>query len=503
MTKLLEMKNITKKFGDVIALNNISISLSKGEILSLCGENGSGKSTLMKVLCGIYPYGEYDGEIYFSNHKLEPKNIKDTEEKGISIIHQELTLVKNMSVVENIFLGNEISNNGITDDNQMYLKCKKLLQSVELNIDPNTKVGELGIGQQQLVEIAKALNKKVQLLILDEPTSSLTEKETKVLLNLIKNLKVHNIACIYISHKLNEVKEISDNICIIRDGEHIGTYSMAAMSEDDIITKMVGREITSLYPREEHQIGEEILRIENLTAYHPINTHIKRLDHINFNLCSGEILGIAGLVGSRRTEMAQCIFGSYEGKYNGDILIDNQKVTIKNCSQAIKHKIVMVPEDRKKHGIISIMEVGKNITLSSLKEYSFKNIINNAKEETVIQNSIEKLKVKTSSPKLAIGRLSGGNQQKAILAKCLLLNPNILILDEPTRGIDVGAKYEIYKLIYQLAQKGIGIIVISSELPEVLGISDRILVMHEGQIKANLINHNLTQEKVMEAALKE
>ncbi len=503
MTKLLEMKNITKKFGDVIALNNISISLSKGEILSLCGENGSGKSTLMKVLCGIYPYGEYEGEIYFANTKLEPKNIKDTEEKGISIIHQELTLVKNMSVVENIFLGNEISKNGITDDNQMYLKCKKLLQSVELNVDPNTKVGELGIGQQQLVEIAKALNKKVQLLILDEPTSSLTEKETKILLGLIKNLKDQNIACIYISHKLNEVKEISDNICIIRDGEHIGTYPMAGMSEDDIITKMVGREITSLYPREDHQIGKEILRVENLTAYHPVNTHIKRIDNLNFNLCSGEILGIAGLVGSGRTEMAQCIFGSYEGKYNGDFFIDNKKITIKNCSQAIQHKIVMVPEDRKKHGIISIMEVGKNITLSSLKEYSFKNMINNAKEETVIQNSIEKLKVKTSSPKLAIGRLSGGNQQKAILAKCLLLNPNILILDEPTRGIDVGAKYEIYKLIYQLAQKGIGIIVISSELPEVLGISDRILVMHEGQIKANLINHNLTQEKVMEAALKE
>ncbi|MDD0824323.1 D-xylose ABC transporter ATP-binding protein [Mannheimia sp. AT1] len=504
MAKLLEMRNITKKFGDVVALNNISISLETGEILSLCGENGSGKSTLMKVLCGIYPSGDYEGEIYFAGEKLIAKNIKDTEEKGISIIHQELTLVKNMSVLENMFLGNEITSGGITDDNEMYLRCKTLLEQVQLDIDPNTKVGELGLGQQQLVEIAKALNKQVRLLILDEPTASLTEKETAILLELIKDLQAHNIACVYISHKLNEVKAISDNICVIRDGEHIGTRSAQGMSEDDIITMMVGREITSLYPHEPHEIGEEILRVENITAWHPTNTHIKRVDNANFVLRKGEILGVAGLVGSGRTEMAQCIFGSYQGKYQADIFLNNQKIKIKNCAQAIDNNIVMVPEDRKKHGIIPIMGVGKNITLSSLPQFCFgKKVINEPLEETIINQSIAKLKVKTSSPELAIGRLSGGNQQKAILAKCLLLNPKILILDEPTRGIDVGAKYEIYKLINQLAQEGMAIIVISSELPEVLGISDRVLVMHQGKIKADLINDGLTQEKVMEAALKE
>lgn len=504
MAQLLEMRNITKKFGDVTALNNISISLSTGEILSLCGENGSGKSTLMKVLCGIYPVGDYEGEIYFSDEKLLAKNIKDTEEKGISIIHQELTLVKQMTVLENMFLGNEMTQAGLTNDNEMYLRCKTLLQQVQLDIDPNTKVSELGLGQQQLVEIAKALNKQVRLLILDEPTASLTEKETVILLELVKDLKEHNIACIYISHKLNEVKAISDQICVIRDGEHIGTRPAAEMTEDDIITMMVGREITSLYPHEPHQIGEEILRVENLTAWHPTNTHIKRIDNANFKLHQGEILGVAGLVGSGRTEMAQCIFGSYQGKYQGDIFIHNQKVKIKNCADAIAQHIVMVPEDRKKHGIVPIMGVGKNITLSALSQFCFgKKIINEPLEETIINQSIAKLKVKTSSPDLAIGRLSGGNQQKAILAKCLLLNPHILILDEPTRGIDVGAKYEIYKLINQLAQQGLAVIVISSELPEVLGISDRVLVMHQGKIKADLINDNLTQEQVMEAALKE
>lgn len=501
---LLEMKNITKKFGDVTALSNISIELEAGEILSLCGENGSGKSTLMKVLCGIYPYGDYSGNIYFSDSELKAKNIKDTEQKGISIIHQELTLVKNMSVLENIFLGNEMTYKGLTLDNEMYIRCKTLLQQVQLNIDPNTQVGELGLGQQQLVEIAKALNKQVRLLILDEPTASLTEKETAILLNLVKELKTHNIACIYISHKLNEVKEISDKICVIRDGEHIGTKVSSTMTEDDIITMMVGREITSLYPHELHEIKEEILRVENLSAWHPINTHIKRVNDVTFSLHAGEILGVAGLVGSGRTEMVQCLFGSYQGKHEGKIFINEEQVDIKNCAQAIRHKIVMVPEDRKKHGIVSIMEVGKNITLSSLKEYCFgKMVLNEAKEEQVIASAIKQLKVKTSSPNLAIGRLSGGNQQKAILAKCLLLNPKILILDEPTRGIDVGAKYEIYKLINQLAQECIGIIVISSELPEVLGISDRVLVMHQGKLKANLINNGLTQEQVMETALKE
>ena len=503
MPYLLEMKEITKQFGVVKAVDNISLTLEAGQVLSLCGENGSGKSTLMKVLCGIYPTGSYQGEIIFSGETLQAKNIRETEQKGIAIIHQELALVKQMSVLENMFLGSEWGRFGIMDYDAMYLRCQRMLAQVKLVVDPHTSVGELGLGQQQLVEIAKALNKQVRLLVLDEPTASLTESETAILLDIIRDLRNHGIACIYISHKLNEVKAISDYICVIRDGRHIGTRSAATMSEDDIIAMMVGRELKELYPHESHHIGEEILRVENICAWHPVNRHIRRVDDVSFSLKRGEILGVAGLVGSGRTETVQCLFGVYPGRWQGDIYIDGKAVTISNCQQAMKLGIAMVPEDRKKDGIVPVMGVGANITLAALDDFtgSF-SMLDDAKEQSTIVQSLARLKVKTSSSELAIARLSGGNQQKAILAKCLLLNPRILILDEPTRGIDIGAKYEIYKLINQLVQQGIAVIVISSELPEVLGLSDRVLVMHQGRIKADLINHNLTQEKVMEAALR-
>ncbi|WP_151993782.1 xylose ABC transporter ATP-binding protein [Buttiauxella massiliensis] len=503
MPCLLEMKNITKAFGVVKAVDNVSLSVDAGEVMSLCGENGSGKSTLMKVLCGIYPYGSYEGDIWFAGEKLQASHIRDTERKGIAIIHQELALVKHLTVLENIFLGAELSQYGVLDYDSMTLRCQKLLAQVSLNISPDTRVGSLGLGQQQLVEIAKALNKQVRLLILDEPTASLTEQETGVLLAIIRDLQAHGIACIYISHKLNEVKSISDTICVIRDGQPIGTRDAALMREEDIITMMVGRELTALYPNEPHQTGEEVLRVEHLTAWHPVNRHIKRVNDISFSLHKGEILGIAGLVGAGRTEAVQCLFGVWPGKSEGRIFIDNQPVTIGHCQQAIAHGIAMVPEDRKRDGIVPVMAVGQNITLAALSQFSGAlTHLDDAAEQNCILQSIGRLKVKTSSPDLAIGRLSGGNQQKAILARCLLLNPRILILDEPTRGIDIGAKYEIYKLINQLVQQGIAVIVISSELPEVLGLSDRVLVMHEGRIKANLINNNLTQEQVMEAALR-
>ncbi|CNK52491.1 xylose transporter ATP-binding subunit [Yersinia aldovae] len=503
MPYLLEMKSITKKFGIVKAVDNISLTLEAGQVLSLCGENGSGKSTLMKVLCGIYPTESYQGEIIFSGETLQAKNIRETEQKGIAIIHQELALVKQMSVLENMFLGSEWGRFGIMDYDGMYLRCQRMLAQVKLAVDPNTPVGELGLGQQQLVEIAKALNKQVRLLVLDEPTASLTESETAILLDIIRDLRNHGIACIYISHKLNEVKAISDHICVIRDGRHIGTRPAASMSEDDIISMMVGRELKELYPHEAHHIGEEILRVENLCAWHPVNRHIRRVDEASFSLKRGEILGIAGLVGSGRTETVQCLFGVYPGRWQGDIYINGKSVAINTCQQAMKLGIAMVPEDRKKDGIVPVMGVGANITLAALDDFtSYFSMLDAAKEQSTIVQSLARLKVKTSSSELAIARLSGGNQQKAILAKCLLLNPQILILDEPTRGIDIGAKYEIYKLINQLVQQGIAVIVISSELPEVLGLSDRVLVMHQGRIKADLINHNLTQEKVMEAALR-
>lgn len=503
MPYLLEMKSITKAFGVVKAVDNVSLRLDAGEIVSLCGENGSGKSTLMKVLCGIYPHGSYEGEILFAGEPLLAEHIRDTERKGIAIIHQELALVKELTVLENIFLGAEITRHGILDYDAMTLRCEKLLAQVSLAISPDVRVGDLGLGQRQLVEIAKALNKQVRLLILDEPTASLTEQETAVLLAIIRDLQHHGIACIYISHKLNEVKAISDTICVIRDGQHIGTREAAGMSEDDIITMMVGRELKALYPSEPHTPGDEILRVEHLTAWHPVNRHIKRVNDVSFSLKRGEILGIAGLVGAGRTEVMQCLFGVWPGRHEGQILIDGKPVTIRNCQQAIAHGIAMVPEDRKKDGIVPVMAVGQNITLAALAPFSGPfSSLDLAGEERCILDSITRLKVKTSSPDLAIGRLSGGNQQKAILARCLLLNPRILILDEPTRGIDIGAKYEIYKLINLLVQQGIAVIVISSELPEVLGLSDRVLVMHEGKLKANLVNDRLTQEQVMEAALR-
>lgn len=503
MPHLLEMKNITKAFGAVKAVDNVSLMLDAGQVLSLCGENGSGKSTLMKVLCGIYPYGNYDGQIVFSGDELRANHIRDTEQKGIAIIHQELALVKEMTVLENLFLGNEWTRFGVMDYDNMYLRCQRMLEQVKLVVDPNTKVGELGLGQQQLVEIAKALNKQVRLLVLDEPTASLTERETAILLEIIQDLRDHGIACIYISHKLNEVKAISDVICVIRDGKPIGTRPAAELSEDQIIAMMVGRELTELYPNEPHVIGEEVLRVEHLTAWHPVNRHIRRVDDVSFALHRGEILGIAGLVGSGRTETVQCLFGAYHGHWQGDIFIDGKPVTIGNCQQAMAQGIAMVPEDRKKDGIVPVMSVAQNMTLAALDQFtgSF-SMLDDAREQDIIRQSLANLKVKTSSPELSIARLSGGNQQKAVLAKCLLLNPRILILDEPTRGIDIGAKYEIYKLINALVKQHIAVIVISSELPEVLGLSDRVLVMHQGRIKADLVNRDLTQEQVMEAALR-
>ncbi|WGL30301.1 xylose ABC transporter ATP-binding protein [Pectobacterium brasiliense] len=503
MPHLLEMKNITKAFGAVKAVDNVSLMLDAGQVLSLCGENGSGKSTLMKVLCGIYPYGSYDGRIVFSGDELRANHIRDTEQKGIAIIHQELALVKEMTVLENLFLGNEWTRFGVMDYDNMYLRCQRMLEQVKLAVDPNTKVGELGLGQQQLVEIAKALNKQVRLLVLDEPTASLTERETAILLEIIQDLRDHGIACIYISHKLNEVKAISDVICVIRDGKPIGTRPAAELSEDQIIAMMVGRELTELYPNEPHVIGEEVLRVEHLTAWHPVNRHIRRVNDVSFALHRGEILGIAGLVGSGRTETVQCLFGAYHGHWQGDIFIDGKPVTISNCQQAMAQGIAMVPEDRKKDGIVPVMSVAQNMTLAALDQFtgSF-SMLDDAREQDIIRQSLANLKVKTSSPELAIARLSGGNQQKAVLAKCLLLNPRILILDEPTRGIDIGAKYEIYKLINALVKQHIAVIVISSELPEVLGLSDRVLVMHQGRIKADLVNRDLSQEQVMEAALR-
>ncbi|GGB13618.1 xylose ABC transporter ATP-binding protein [Agarivorans gilvus] len=503
-SSLLTMSDIVKKFSGVIALNGVNFSLERGEVVSLCGENGSGKSTLMKVLTGVHPYGSYEGQIIYKGEPLQSRSVRDSEEKGIAIIHQELTLVKELSILENIFLGAEISSYGVLDHSAMYKQTAELLKRVKLDISPDTVIKELGVGQQQLVEIAKALSKNAEVLVLDEPSAPLTESETRVLLDIVKQLRTEGVSCVYISHKLNEVKEISDRICIIRDGEHIGTQEASRMSTDDIIGMMVGRELKQLFPREEHPIGEEFLKVGPVNAKISKSANLKQVDNLSFSLRKGEILGVAGLVGSGRTELMQCLFGSYEGVYQCPVELDGKPIKIRHNRDALNYGIAMVPEDRKRHGIVPIMGVGQNITLAGLNHFiGLGQTLNESAEQTAINDSIKRLKVKTATPELAIKSLSGGNQQKAILAKFLLLKPRILILDEPTRGIDVGAKYEIYKLMYQLVKQGISIIMVSSELPEVLGISDRVLVMHEGKLKGLLDNQNLTQEMVMDCALAE
>lgn len=503
MSPLLEMQNITKDFSGVLALDGIHITVNEHEVLAVCGENGSGKSTLMKVITGIYGYGQYQGEITFQGKSLQATSIKDTQAVGIAIIHQELTLIKELSVLENLFLGDEISYFGVVNFHLMYVKAKVLLERVKLDIDPMTPVKNLGMGQQQLVEIAKSLRHDAKLLILDEPTSSLTEKEIATLLIIVKELRQQGMSCIYISHKLNEVMDVSDRVCVIRDGHHIGTKDTKDLNEDTIIQMMVGRELTELYPKEAHDIGDVLLQVDNVTTYRTANSTLKHVDNVSFNVRAGEILGFSGLVGAGRTELMQHIFGCYPGKSEGHVALQGKALNISSSRTVLDAGIAMVPEDRKRHGIVPIMAVGSNITLASLDDYQQLGVLNNSTENQTIKESIAALNVKTASPNLSIKSLSGGNQQKAILAKFLLVKPTVLILDEPTRGIDVGAKYEIYKLIFRLAKEGIAIIVVSSELPEVLGICDRVIVMSDGRITADLPNENLTQQVIMDFAIGE
>lgn len=500
---LLDMRGIVKSFSGVRALNGVSIQLARGEALSICGENGSGKSTLMKVLSGVWPHGSYEGEIFFEGNLVKAATIRDTEALGIVIIHQELALVKELSVLENIFLGNELGSFARLNDEEMHRRTSELLARVKLDVLPDTPIRDLGVGQQQLVEIAKALNKNVKLLILDEPTSSLTTTEIDILLNIVGELKQQGIACIYISHKLDEVLALSDWVTVIRDGDHIDTKSAADLTQNDIISMMVGRELDELFPREEHDIGDVVLRVKHATAKQA-GAPRAQVDDVSFELRQGEILGIAGLIGSGRTELMQCLYGSYDGEYQAEIELEGQTVNIRSQRVALEAGIAMVPEDRKRHGIVPIMSVGRNITLSVLGQYSsWFGAVNEDKESHDINNYIAQLKVKTASADLSIKNLSGGNQQKAIIAKCLLTHPKILILDEPTRGIDVGAKYEIYKLMFALVKQGMSIIMVSSELSEVIGISDRVLVMHEGRLKGQFDHQGLTQEMIMNCAIKE
>jgi D-xylose transport system ATP-binding protein len=500
---LLEMRNIVKEFGGVRALNGIDIKLKAGECAGLCGENGAGKSTLMKVLSAVYPHGTWDGEIIWDGKPLQAQSIRETEAAGIVIIHQELMLVPELSVAENIFLGNEITlPGGRMDYAAMNRRAEQLLKELNINdVNVVLPVKQYGGGHQQLIEIAKALNKNARLLILDEPSSSLTASEIKVLLAIIHSLKAKGVTCVYISHKLDEVADICDTIVTIRDGQHIATTPMSEMNIDRIIAQMVGREMTQLYPQREHTPGEVIFEARNVTCFDPDNPERKRVDDISFTLRKGEILGIAGLVGAGRTELVSAIFGAYPGESQAEVWLNGRKLDTSTPVKAIHNGLAMVPEDRKHHGIVPDLGVGHNMTLAVLNDFVRATRIDQDAELATIRQEIKSVKLKTSSPFLPITGLSGGNQQKAVLSKMLLTKPKILILDEPTRGVDVGAKFEIYQLIFNLAKEGMSIIMVSSELAEVLGISDRVLVIGEGKLRGDFVNDNLSQETVLAAAL--
>ena len=499
---LLEMRNITKDFNGVKALDGIYLKVKAGECVGLCGENGAGKSTLMKVLSGVYPYGTWSGDILWDGQPLKAQGIRDTEAAGIVIIHQELMMVPHLSVAENIFLGSEPRRHGFIDFDEMNARATELLARLNIHdINIALPVYHYPGGKQQLIEIAKALSKNARLLILDEPTSALTASETRILLDLIKEFKAQGMACVYISHKLDEVAEISDTVTVIRDGTHIATRPMAELTAPDIITMMVGREMKNLFPREDHAIGDVIFEARNINCWDVTNPDRKVVDNVSFELRRGEILGISGLVGAGRTELVSKLFGVWPGASQGKVFLEGKELNIRNPRDAVKLGICMVPEDRKRNGILPIMAVGYNMTTSVLERFSLRGLLNKEDELAAIQREILRLKVKTADPMLPIASLSGGNQQKAVLSKMMLPDPKVLILDEPTRGVDVGAKYEIYKLIFALAKQGVAVLMVSSEMPEVLGISDRVLVIGEGKLRGDFINENLTQEKLLAAAI--
>ncbi len=498
-TNILEMRSITKTFPGVKALQDVTLEVARGEIHAICGENGAGKSTLMKVLSGVYPHGTYDGDIVFENEVVAFRDIRDSEAKGIVIIHQELALSPYLSIAENIFLNNEVKGAfGLIDWNKANSEAAKLLARVGLRENPTTRILDLGVGKQQLVEIAKALSKKVKLLILDEPTAALNDEDSDHLLDLILHLKGQGITSIIISHKLNEIKKIADSVTVIRDGKTIETIAKADVSEERIIKDMVGRDLEHRYPEHTPNIGEEILRVENWTAHHPQDANRVMVDNVNLNVRRGEIVGIAGLMGAGRTEFAMSLFGrSYGSRISGKVFKAGQEIQTRSVSEAIGNGLAYATEDRKMYGLNLIEDIKRNISAASLEKLSRAGLVNDNEEFKVANEYRKDMNIKAPSVLSKTGKLSGGNQQKVVLSKWIYSDPDVLILDEPTRGIDVGAKYEIYTIINRLAAEGKGIIVISSELPELLGICDRIYALSEGRITGELPIEEATPEAVL------
>ena len=503
---LLEMKNITKTFPGVKALDTVNLQVEEGEIHALVGENGAGKSTLMNVLSGIYAYGTYEGDIIYNGEICKFHNIKDSEAKGIVIIHQELALVPEMTIGENMYLGNEQGKKFAIDWSKTYGEADKYLKRVGLQESSRTLIKDIGVGKQQLVEIAKALAKNAKLLILDEPTSSLNESDSQALLDLMLEFKKQGMTSIIISHKLNEVAYVADKITVIRDGSTIETLdkNKDVFTEDRIIKGMVGRELTDRFPKRENKnIGKVALEVKNWTVHHQVYTDRKVVNNVSMYVRKGEVLGISGLMGAGRTELAMSIFGKSYGKdISGELYIHGKEVKLHSVQDAIEHKIAYVTEDRKGNGLILSNPIRVNTTLANLAGVSSHGVIDKDKEIAVAEEYRVKLKTKCPSVEQNVGNLSGGNQQKVLLAKWMFAEPDVLILDEPTRGIDVGAKYEIYCIINELVAAGKSVIMISSELPEVLGMSDRIYVMNEGRIAGELSGEEATQELIMASILK-
>jgi len=503
-TPILEMRNITKEFPGVRDLNNVSFRVAKGEIHCLVGENGAGKSTLMKVLSGVWPYGSYTGDIYLDGELQTFRHVTDSEKAGIGIIYQELALVPELSVYENIFLGHEISNGITVDWNETIKRANEMLARVRLDVNPATKIKDLGVGKQQLVEIAKALNRNVKLLILDEPTAALNEDDSANLLQLLREQKAHGVTCIMISHKLREVMAIADTVTILRDGQTVCTLDAhkGEVTEQVMIRHMVGREIDNVYPpRVGHRPGDEVVfEVKDWNAYDP-RLGRQVLKQVNFKVRKGEIVGFAGLMGSGRTELALSLFGNYPHyEISGDIYVQGKPVKFSHPRDAIENGVAYLTEDRKGNGLILIQDVKQNITLANLQAVTNRGVVDANAEIKVANEYRASLNIKTPSVAQKVVNLSGGNQQKVCLGKWLFVKPNILILDEPTRGIDVGAKYEIYTIMNQLVQEGMSIIMISSELPEILGMSDRIYVVSEGRITGELPVEEANQEIIMQMA---
>lgn len=500
---ILEMNQISKHFTGVKALSNVNFKVKKGEIHCLIGENGAGKSTLMKVLSGVHPYGTYEGDIVFEGNVQQFNKISDSVRAGIGIIYQELALFPDLTVYENIFAGNEVKRGGLIDWNQTIFKAKEMLEKVKLDVNPDTLIKDLGVGKQQLVEIAKALSKDVKLLILDEPTAALNEDDSENLLKLLSELKSQGITCVMISHKLKEVISIADKATVLRDGQTICTLDAekGEIVESVIIKNMVGREIDDIYPkREKKQAGEKILELSNWSCYDP-QLGRQVVKNVNLHVKKGEIVGIAGLMGSGRTELALSIFGNAKSyKLQGDLVIAGKQATLKHPSDAIKAGIAYVTEDRKGDGLFLIQDIKNNISAANLKSISSRGVINDNEEIKIADDYKKSLTIKASSLEQMAGNLSGGNQQKVSLAKWLFVGPKLLLLDEPTRGIDVGAKFEIYTVMNKLIDEGMSIIMISSELGEVLGMSDRVYVMAHGEMKGEMSIDEANQENIMQLA---